>query len=73
MAFQKIAPGGLLLTCSCSYQMSPEIFQTAVFHAALQAKRNVRIIQKHHLAADHPVNLFHPETDYLKSLLLWVE
>jgi len=73
MAFQKIAPGGLLLTCSCSYQMSPEIFQTAVFHAALQAKRNVRIIQKHHLAADHPVNLFHPETDYLNSLLLWLE
>lgn len=73
MALQKIAPGGLLLTCSCSYQMSPEIFQTAVFHAALQAGRNLRIIQKHHLAADHPVNLFHPETDYLKSLLLWVE
>lgn len=73
MAMEKIAPGGLLLTCSCSYQMSPEIFQTAVFHAALQAKRNVRILQKHHLAYDHPVNLFHPETDYLKSLLLWVE
>lgn len=73
MALQKIAPGGLLLTCSCSYQMSPEIFQTAVFHAALQAKRDVRILQKHHLAEDHPVNLYQPETDYLKSLLLWVE
>lgn len=73
MALQKIAPGGLLLTCSCSYQMSPEIFQTAVFHAALQAKRDVRILQKHHLAEDHPVNLYHPETDYLKSLLLWVD
>ncbi|MBM3227519.1 class I SAM-dependent rRNA methyltransferase [Candidatus Peribacteria bacterium] len=64
--------GGLLLTCSCSYQMDTETFQTVVFTAARQAKRSVRILQRHRLAIDHPVNLFHPETEYLKSLLLWV-
>jgi 23S rRNA (cytosine1962-C5)-methyltransferase len=73
LAFQKIAPGGLLLTCSCSYQMDPALFQTVVFHAARQAKRSVRILQHHRHAFDHPVNLFHPEGDYLKSLLLAVE
>ncbi|HVW66305.1 MAG TPA: class I SAM-dependent rRNA methyltransferase [Candidatus Peribacteraceae bacterium] len=72
-AMQAIMPGGLLLTCSCSYQITPEIFQTIVFHAARQAGRNVRILQRHHLAYDHPVNIYYPETDYLKSLLLWVE
>ena len=65
--------GGLLLTCSCSYQMDSATFQTMVFHAARQAKRSVRILQRHRLAIDHPVNLFHPETEYLKSLLLWIE
>jgi 23S rRNA (cytosine1962-C5)-methyltransferase len=65
--------GGLLLTCSCSYQMDTETFQTVIFTAARQAKRSVRILQRHRLAMDHPVNLFHPETEYLKSLLLWVE
>lgn len=65
--------GGLLLTCSCSYQMDSETFQTVIFHAARQAKRSVRILQRHRLAVDHPVNLFHPETEYLKSLLLWIE
>ena len=73
MAMQALPAGGLLLTCSCSYQITPEIFQTLVFFAALQAGRTVRILQRHHLAYDHPVNLFHPETDYLKSLLLWIE
>ncbi len=73
MAIQALPPGGLLLTCSCSYQMTPDIFQTVVFHAARQANRSVRILQRHHLAYDHPVNIYYPETDYLKSLLLWVE
>jgi 23S rRNA (cytosine1962-C5)-methyltransferase len=73
LALQRIAPGGLLLTCSCSYQMQPDIFQTAVFHAARQAGRNVRILQRHRQAMDHPVSLYHPESDYLKSLLLAVE
>ncbi|NOS68187.1 MAG: class I SAM-dependent rRNA methyltransferase [Candidatus Peribacteraceae bacterium] len=64
--------GGLLLTCSCSYQVDPPLFQTIVFHAARQAKRSARILQRHRMAVDHPVNIYHPETDYLKSLLLWI-
>jgi 23S rRNA (cytosine1962-C5)-methyltransferase len=73
MALESLPSGGLLLTCSCSYQMDPQLFQTVVFHAARQAKRSVRIIQRHRHAFDHPVNLYHPETEYLKSLLLWIE
>ncbi len=73
MAMEILPPGGLLLTCSCSYQISTEMFQTIVFHAARQAKRSVRILQRHHHAYDHPVNIYHPEVDYLKSLLLYVE
>lgn len=73
LALQALPPGGLLLTCSCSYQMDPALFQIMVFNAARQAKRSIRILQRHRQAVDHPVNLFHPETEYLKSLLLWVE
>jgi len=73
MAMQALPSGGLLLTCSCSYQINPEIFQTIVFHAARQTGRSVRILQRHHQAYDHPVNIYYPETDYLKSLLLWIE
>jgi len=73
MAMEHLPAGGLLLTCSCSYQVDATIFQTIVFHAARQARRNVRIIQRHRMAMDHPINIYHPEVDYLKSLLLWVE
>ncbi len=73
LALKGIAPGGLLLTSSCSYHVEPALFQTVVFQAALEAGRNVRIVQRHHLAADHPINLYHPEGEYLKSLLLYVE
>ncbi len=73
MAMQSLPSGSLLLTCSCSYQMDPQTFQTVVFHAARQARRNVRILQRHRHAFDHPINLYHPEVDYLKSLLLWIE
>src|SRR3989339_144105 len=73
MALEILPRGGLLLTCSCSYQIDTSIFQTIVFHAARQARRSVRILQRHHHAYDHPINLYHPEVDYLKSLLLWVE
>jgi 23S rRNA (cytosine1962-C5)-methyltransferase len=73
MAMQLLPPGSLLLTCSCSYQVDVNIFQTVVFHAARQAKRSVRIIQRHRQAVDHPINIYHPEVDYLKSLLLWIE
>jgi 23S rRNA (cytosine1962-C5)-methyltransferase len=74
LGMQLLPPeGGLLLTCSCSYQMDAALFQSVVFHAARQAGRTARILQRHRSALDHPVNIFHPETDYLKSLLLWVE
>jgi 23S rRNA (cytosine1962-C5)-methyltransferase len=73
LALQLLPQGGLLLTCSCSYQITPDIFQTIVFHAARQARRSVRILQRHRQAMDHPINVYHPESDYLKSLLLWVE
>lgn len=74
LGMQILPPGGgLLLTCSCSYQMDSQLFQTVVFHAARQAKRTARILQRHRHAFDHPVNIYHPETDYLKSLLLWIE
>ncbi len=72
-AMEILPPGSLLLTCSCSYQIDPVLFQTIAFHAARQARRNVRILQRHRQAFDHPVNLFHPEVDYLKSMLLWVD
>ncbi|TSC78714.1 MAG: 23S rRNA (cytosine1962-C5)-methyltransferase [Candidatus Peregrinibacteria bacterium Gr01-1014_25] len=73
MAMQRLPAGGLLLTCSCSYQVDAPLFQQIVFHAARQARRSARILQRHRQAFDHPVNIYHPETDYLKSLLLWVE
>ena len=73
MAMKHLPSGGLLLSCSCSYHIDPELFQTIVFHAARQAKRSIKIIQRHRQAMDHPVNLYHPEGDYLKSLLLWIE
>ncbi len=73
LAFQKLPPGGLLLTSSCSAHINRELFQTIIFQAAKDAKRNVKILSYHLLAADHPINLYYPEGDYLKSLLLWVE
>ncbi len=74
LGMQMLLPeGGLLLTCSCSYQMDAALFQMVIFHAARQAGRTARILHRHRAALDHPVNVFHPETDYLKSMLLWVE
>jgi 23S rRNA (cytosine1962-C5)-methyltransferase len=73
LAIEKSLPGSLLLTCSCSYFVDEKLFQQIIFQGAKDAGRKVRIIQKHHLAIDHPINIFHPEGDYLKSLLLYVE
>ncbi len=73
IALQKMPPGSLLLTSSCSYYVDPILFQKVVFQAALEAKRVVKIIGRHELAVDHPINLCHPEGEYLKSLLLFVE
>lgn len=72
-ALEKLPSGGLLLTSSCSSHIDRDMFQTIVFQAAKDAKRKVKIISYHALAVDHPVNLFYPEGDYLKSLLLYIE
>lgn len=73
LAMQKMPAGSLLLTSSCSYHVNEELFQKVVFQASIEAKRNVRIIGRHIMAADHPINICHPESDYLKSLLLYIE
>lgn len=73
LAMEKMPAGSVLLTSSCSYHVNEELFQTVVFQAAVEAGRTVRIIGRHRMAADHPVNICHPESDYLKSLLLYIE
>jgi 23S rRNA (cytosine1962-C5)-methyltransferase len=72
-AMQALLKGGLLLTSSCSAHIDRDLFQTIIFSAAKDAKRKVKILSYHALAADHPINLFYPEGDYLKSLLLYIE
>ena len=73
MAFEKIQPGGILFTFSCSQVVSKENFRLAVFSAAAQAGRNVRILHQLTQPADHPINIYHPEGEYLKGLVLYVE
>jgi 23S rRNA (cytosine1962-C5)-methyltransferase len=73
LAMQKMPAQSLLLTCSCSHHVDENLFQKVLFQAAAEAKRQVRIIGRHRLAADHPINLFHPESEYLKSFLLYIE
>lgn len=72
-AMEKIAPGGLLMTFSCSQAVSKEDFQTMVFTSAMNAGRRVRIVRQLPHAMDHPVSIHHPEGEYLKGLLLYVE
>ena len=72
-AFEKIASGGILFTFSCSQVVSKDHFRNAVFTAAAQAHRTVRILHQLHQPADHPINLYHPEGEYLKGLVLFVE
>ena len=72
-ALEKIEPGGFLFTFSCSQVVTKEQFRMAVFTAAAQAKRSVRILYQLHQPADHPINIFHPEGEYLKGLVLYVE
>ena len=72
-AFEKIQPGGILFTFSCSQAVNKDQFRTAVFTAAAMAKRKVRILHQLHQPADHPVNIYHPEGEYLKGLVLYVE
>ena len=72
-AFEKIQPGGILFTFSCSQAVNKDQFRTAVFTAAAAAKRNVRILHQLHQPTDHPINIYHPEGEYLKGLVLYVE
>ncbi len=73
LAFQRIRTPGLVLTFSCSHFVDETLFRQVVFQAAQEAGRRVRIIQMHRQAFDHPVNVYHPETAYLKGLLLYVD
>ena len=72
-AFEKIAKGGIMFTFSCSQVVNKEQFRNAVFTAAAQAHRRVRILHQLHQPADHPINIYHPEGEYLKGLVLYVE
>jgi len=73
LAFQRVRSPGLVLTFSCSHHVDEGLFQQVVFQAALEAGRRVRILQRHRQACDHPVNIYHPETSYLKGFLLYVD
>ena len=72
-AFEKIMPGGLLFTFSCSQVVAKEQFRTVLFTAAARAGRSVKILHQLHQPADHPVNIFHPEGEYLKGFVLAVD
>lgn len=72
-AFEKIKPGGILFTFSCSQAVNKEQFRLAVFSAAAMSRRKVRILHQLTQPADHPINIYHPEGEYLKGLVLYVE
>lgn len=72
-ALAQIRPGGILFTFSCSQAVSKELFRTTVFSAAAIAGRKVRILHQLTQPADHPINIYHPEGEYLKGLVLYVE
>ncbi len=72
-AMKRLAAGGLLYTASCSSYVNPDLFQKIIFAAAKDAHREVRILRKTSHAFDHPINVYHPEGEYLKGMLCWVE
>lgn len=73
LAIQNIKGSGYVLTCSCSHFIDENLFQKVVFQAAAETGRKVKIIHKHRQAFDHPINIYHPETAYLKGFLLAVD
>lgn len=73
IAISKIRKGGIIFTFSCSQAVNKDQFRLAVFTAAAQAGRHVRILHQLHQPADHPINIYHPEGEYLKGLVLEVE
>lgn len=72
-AMEMIAPGGILFTYSCSQLVSREAFRTMLFSAAASCGRNIRILHQMSQAADHPISMYHPESEYLKGFVLYVE
>lgn len=72
-AFEKIKPGGIVFTFSCSQVVTKDNFRNAVFTAAALSGRKVRILHQLHQPADHPINIYHPEGEYLKGLVLYIE
>lgn len=72
-AIEKIRPGGILFTFSCSQAIDKDMFRLAVFSAAAQTGRRVRILHQLHQPQDHPINIYHPEGEYLKGLVLYIE
>jgi 23S rRNA (cytosine1962-C5)-methyltransferase len=73
VAMEKMPKGSLLLTSSCSYHIDESLFQKVIFQAAVEAGRTAKILSRHRMAPDHPINICHPESEYLKSLLLYIE
>ena len=70
LAMQKMPKGALLLTCSCSYHVNEDLFQKVLFQASVEAGKEMKILGRHRLAPDHPINLCHPEGNYIKSFLV---
>ena len=72
-AIEQIKPNGILFTFSCSQVIDNSLFRHMVLSSAIAAGRNVSILKQMHQPADHPINIFHPESEYLKGLVLKVE
>jgi 23S rRNA (cytosine1962-C5)-methyltransferase len=72
-AIRQIKPGGFIFTFSCSQVVDKQIFNNTIIAAAIETGRSVRIIEQLHQPADHPVNAFHPEGEYLKGLVIQVD
>jgi 23S rRNA (cytosine1962-C5)-methyltransferase len=72
-AIEQVRPGGIIFTFSCSQVVTKENFRKSVFAAAANTGRNVRILHQMSQPPDHPVNIYHPESEYLKGLVLYVE
>jgi len=72
LALSKMPKNSLLLTCSCSYHINDELFQKMLFESSRDTSRQLQILHRHRLAFDHPISIYHPESEYLKSILCHV-
>ena len=70
---RQIKPGGIIFTFSCSQVVDKQLFTNTIIAAAIEAKRNVRILEQLHQPSDHPISAFHPEGEYLKGLVIQVD